>query len=64
MAFDQKEEGYFAAFAAIVVLICAIWGDPWIAAIIAIIALLFFAEQSFANSNEEAKEIQKKKKRK
>ncbi|MBS3084876.1 hypothetical protein J4411_03105 [Candidatus Pacearchaeota archaeon] len=45
---SQKDEGIFAVVAALVVLISAMW-DPWISAIIAIVALLFFAEQSFSN---------------
>ncbi len=44
----QKEEGIFAAIASVVVLITAMW-DPWVSTIIAIIALLFFAEQSFSS---------------
>jgi len=47
MALDRKEEGIFAVAAAIIVLVSAMW-DPWISALIGIIALLFFAEQSFA----------------
>ncbi|MCR4327657.1 MAG: hypothetical protein NUV46_03695 [Nanoarchaeota archaeon] len=47
MVMDRKEEGIFASVAAIAVLVSAMW-DPWISAIIAIIALLFFAEQSFS----------------
>ncbi|MDP3966491.1 MAG: hypothetical protein Q8Q04_03090 [archaeon] len=49
MAMNRKEEGIFAVIASIVVLVSAMW-DPWISAIIAIIALLFFAEQSFAGN--------------
>lgn len=46
----EKEEGIFAAFAAVVVLITTIWGNYLISTVMAIIALLFFAEQSFSNS--------------
>lgn len=54
MALDRKEEGIFASIAAIVVLVSAMW-DPWISAIIAIVALLFFAEQSFAGVKKKGK---------
>ncbi len=51
----EKEEGIFGAIAAIVVLITAIWGNYLVSTVIAIIALLFFAEQSFSNSNKKKK---------
>ncbi len=46
----EKEEGIFAAIAALVVLITAIWGNYLISTVIAVIALLFFAEQSFSGA--------------
>ena len=46
----EKEEGIFAAIAAIVVLITAIWGNYLVSTVMAVVALLFFAEQSFSKS--------------
>ncbi|MBU2612544.1 MAG: hypothetical protein KKB62_02375 [Nanoarchaeota archaeon] len=44
---NRKEEGIFAIVAALAVLITAMW-DPIVSVVISIIALVFFAEQSFA----------------
>jgi len=44
---SRKDEGVFAIFATLVVAIVA-WWDPLVSTIIALIALLFFTEQSFA----------------
>jgi len=51
----EKEEGIFGVIAALVVLLTAIWGNYLVSTVIAIIAILFFTEQVFSNSNKKKK---------
>ncbi len=46
----RYEEGVFASIAAVVVLITSIWGNYLISTLMAMVALVFFAERSFSGN--------------
>jgi uncharacterized membrane protein len=46
----KYEEGVFASVSAVVVLITSIWGNYLISTLMAMVALVFFAERSFSGN--------------